>query len=420
MDRVILHVDANSFYASVECLYTPSLRGRAMAVCGSAQERHGIVLAKSAQAARRGVKTGMALWQARLACPSLCCVPPDFELYAHFSRKLRKIYEDYAGLVEPFGIDECWLDISQPGMDMAAGERVAQAIRRRVRRELGITVSAGVSFNKVFAKLGSDLKKPDAVSVISRENYRETAWPLPASALLYVGPSTAQKLARLGINTIGRLAGGEAAALEHALGKNGALLKAFAMGLDRSPVRAAGTEEAVKSVGNSLTPPQDIQTPIQARALVYLLAESVARRMRALGFKAGRVCLSVRGTDLTQCARQRALPEYTDETGRIADAANALFEAHFSAGLPARSMGLSCARLTPADAPEQLSMLDARRTLRARRLDQTLDGLRYRFGHLAVRRAIVLAGGELAGICPAGTGGFAPFVREEGADHEGL
>ena len=206
LSRIVLHSDANSYYASVECLYTPSLRGKPMAVCGSVDDRHGIVLAKSEMAKKNGVKTGMAIWQAKQVCPKLEVVPPDYELYMYFSRKLRHIYEDYTNQVEPFGLDECWLDISQRGRGIWEGEWIAQEIRQRMKSELGITVSIGVSFNKVFAKLGSDYKKPDAVTVISEDNYRQIIWPLPVSELIYVGPRTTAKLIKLNITTIGQLA----------------------------------------------------------------------------------------------------------------------------------------------------------------------------------------------------------------------
>ena len=391
-----MHSDGNSYYASVECLYTPSLRGKAMAVCGSVDERHGIVLAKSDAAKKRGVKTGMAIWQAKQTCPGLVIVPPDYALYMHFSEKLRRIYGDYTDKVESFGLDECWLDITQPSMDMAQGERIAHEIRTRVKEELGVTVS----YNKVFAKLGSDLKKPDAVTVISEENYQELAWPLPVSDLLYVGSRTAEKLARVGIYTIGDLAGADLGMIEHKLGKNGVMLKAFAMGLDQSPVMAADSAEIVKSVGNSTTPPHDIRTAEEAKAILYLLMESVAERLRALGFKARQVSVSARGLDLTSRACQRTIAA-TDGTAELAKAACSLFSERFSGELPFRSMGVSCGKLTPYDAPVQMDLFGAaEKRLRAERLDRTLDSLRYRFGHTVVRRGVVLIDPDFARVNP--------------------
>lgn len=402
MPRVILHADANSYYASVECLYTPALRGRPMAVCGSVDERHGIVLAKSEPAKKAGVKTGMAIWQAKQVCPALQCVPPDYPLYMDFSQKLRRIYEDYTNRVEPFGLDECWLDLSQPGRDIRDGEQTAHEIRQRVKAELGITVSLGVSFNKVFAKLGSDYRKPDAVTVIDEANYPSIVWPLPVSDLLYAGPRTTAKLRRYGVETIGDLAKMDAELLETKLGKNGIMLKAFAMGLDRSAVKASDAGEIIQSVGNSTTPPHDIRTPEEAKAIIYLLTESVGQRLRALGFRAKQISVLARGTDLISRSCQKTLDAATGSTARIAQEANALFAQRLCPGLPYRSMGISCGRLSPWNAPVQLDMLGvAERQRRQERLDRALDSLRYRFGHTIIRRGIVLEDAGFARVNPA-------------------
>lgn len=179
MERVILHCDANSYYASVECLYTPSIRQKPVAVCGDAEARHGIILTKNQIAKQYGIQTGEAIWQAKQKCPDLVCVPPDYALYIRFSAKMRKIYEQYSNRVESFGLDEAWIDVSNPGVTLRDGERIAHEIRKRIKRELGITVSVGVSFNKIFAKLGSDLRKPDAITVLSPDTFREKVWPLP-------------------------------------------------------------------------------------------------------------------------------------------------------------------------------------------------------------------------------------------------
>lgn len=401
--RVILHSDANSYYASVECLYTPALRGKAIAVCGSADDRHGIVLAKSEAAKICGVKTGMAIWQAKQACPQLECVTPDYDLYMHFSRKLRSIYEQYTHQVEPFGLDECWLDITLPGMNIQDGEQKAQEIRQRIKDELGITVSVGVSSNKVFAKLGSDYRKPDAVTVIGEANFKQIVWPLPVSDLIYVGSRTASKLMNFGIYTIGDLAHADSGVLEYKLGKNGIMLKAFALGLDRSPVKALDADEIIKSVGNSTTPPHDISTMEDAKAILYLLVESVGERLRALGFKAKQVSISARGTDLLSRSCQKTLDAATDSTARIAREAKSLFEARFIQNLPLRSMGVSCGRLVPFDTPVQMDMLgQADKRLREERLDRALDSLRYRYGHTVIRRGIVLADRDFARVDPAG------------------
>ena len=401
MGRVILHCDANAFYASVECLYDPSIRDKPVAVCGDVEARHGIVLTKNQIAKRYGINTGDAIWQAREKCPDLVCVPPDFPLYIRFSRRMRKLYEGYSDRVESFGLDEAWIDISGPGMDVAKGERVAHEIRRRIKRELGITVSVGVSFNKIFAKLGSDMKKPDAVTVIAPETFRDVVWPLPAGDLLFVGPATRRKLRLMNARTIGDLANLPDDLLKTRLGKPGLVLKSYARGLDCSPVMRADYKTAIKSVGNSTTPPHDLATPGDARCVYYLLAESVAARMREEGLRARCVSISARDTDLVTRSCQRMLSRATNLSGEIARAAMQLFDERFASGLPFRSVGLSCSALSPADVPCQLDFLgDEERRIRLERLEDAVDGLRRRFGHQVVRRAIVLVDGEYAQINP--------------------
>ncbi len=402
MERVILHSDANCYYASVECLYTPRLRGKPMAVCGSVDDRHGIVLTKSEAAKKLGVKTGMAIWQAKQLCPTLECVQPDYELYMAFSEKLRRLYGTYTDKVEPFGLDECWLDVSQPGLSMANGAALADEIRCRVKRELGITVSIGVSYNKVYAKLGSDYKKPDAVTTIDRKNYRDIVWPLPASDLLYVGARTYEKLARIGVFSIGDLARSSADTLAYKFGKNGLMLKAFAMGLDSSPVASTQADVPIKSIGNSTTPPRDIESFEDAKAILYLLVESVCERLRAQGMKARQISVSIRRTDLTGRACQRTLCLPTDSTRQIAQAACVLFRERFTADLPLRSMGVQCAQLAPADAPMQLDLFGrAEEQMKAEALDRALDAIRFRYGHKIIRRGVVMADAEYARVDPS-------------------
>ena len=401
MERVILHCDANAFYASVECLYTPSIRHSPVAVCGSVEERHGIVLTKNQIAKQFGVQTGEAIWQARQKCPDLICVPPDYALYIRFSRRMRRLYEEYSDRVESFGLDEAWIDLSNPGLTIRDGERIAHEIRLRVKRELGITVSVGVSFNKIFAKLGSDMKKPDAVTVIPPDSFRDVVWPLPVGDLLFVGPATRRKLADMNVRTIGDLARFDAECLRGRLGKPGLVLKAYAAGLDRSPVMPADARMAIQSVGNSATPPHDLQTPADARCLCYLLAESVAARLRQEGLRARCVSLSVRSAELVTRSCQQTLPRATNLTGEIAQAAVQLFDGRFAGGFPYRSAGLSCSALTPDDAPVQLDFLgDEARRIKTERLESAIDGLRRRFGHQIVRRAVVLADGQYAQLNP--------------------
>ncbi len=401
MERVILHCDANSFYASVECLYRPSLRHSPVAVCGSVEERHGIVLTKNQLAKQQGVQTGEAIWQARMKCPDLVCVPPDFALYLRFSQRMRKLYEEYAERVESFGLDEAWMDISNPGVTMGDGERIAHEIRNRIKRELGITVSVGVSFNKVFAKLGSDLKKPDAVTVIPPDAFQEKVWGLPVGELLFVGPATRRKLGEMNVRTIGDLARMDAGLLRGRLGKPGLTLKAYASGLDTSPVMPAQANAVIKSVGNSTTPPHDLQNTDDARCLYYLLAESVAARLRQEGLRAKCVAISARDTELVTRSCQQTLNRATNLSGEIARAALQLFQERFALGFPYRSIGLSCSALSPQDEPVQLDFMgDEAQRMKNERLENAIDGLRRRFGHQIVRRAVVLTDRQYATVNP--------------------
>ena len=401
MSRVILHCDANSFYASVEMLYDPSIRDKPVAVGGSVEARHGIILTKNQKAKACGIKTGEAIWQARQKCPELVCVPPDYPLYVRFGKKMRRLYEQYSDRVESFGLDEAWVDLTNPGVTIADGERIAQEIRQRVKEELGVTVSVGVSFNKIFAKLGSDMKKPDAVTVLEPETFRERIWGLPAGELLYVGPSTRRKLARMNVRTIGDLARLDTEIVQYCLGKNGLLLKAYANGLDESPVMPVDFRAAIKSVGNSTTPPHDIVTVEDARCIYYLLAESVAARLRQEGFRARCVTISARTTELVTRSHQRMLKKPTNLSGEIAAMAMQLFAERFQDGLPYRSVGISCSHLTMDDAPIQLDFMgDEEKRIAVENMERSIDELRRRFGHQVVQRGVVLTDRCFADINP--------------------
>ena len=284
VDRVILHIDMNNFYASVETLYDPSLKDIPMAVGGDKERRHGIVLAKNMLAKAKGVKTAEALWEAERKCPGIKFVPPHFERYAKYSRLAKEIYMQYTDMVESFGLDECWLDVTGSRRLFGSGREIAEEIRARVKDELGLTVSIGVSFNKIFAKLGSDYKKPDAVTEFTRENFKELVWPLPAADLLFVGKSTQEALRKYGIYTIGGAAKADRKLLKRLFGKAGEQLSMYANGEDRSPVRRVNEHEEVKSIGNSTTAVHDLKDDGEIRAELYMLSESVAQRLREKGF----------------------------------------------------------------------------------------------------------------------------------------
>ena len=396
--RTILHSDCNGFYASVECLYNPDIRDKPVAVGGDAEKRHGIILAKNEIAKAYHIKTGEAIWQARQKCPHLVVVRPHFERYMRFSRLCRRIYSDYTDRIENFGLDEAWLDVS--GND-AAGESIAQEIRERVKAELGITVSIGVSFNKIFAKLGSDYKKPDAVTVISKENYRDIVWSLPVEDLLYVGRSTKKKLNRLGVNTIGELAAFPLPALRSNFGKWGDILHTFSNGYDASPVMYADESSAIKSIGNSTTAIRDLESDEDVKMIFMVLCDSVCRRLREQGAKAGLVAIYVRDKELLSFTRQHKLSSPTDITEEILDTAMELFRANYGWEKAIRSVGVSVGELLPAGSPVQLTLLcDEHRRERQERLDRSLDMLKHRFGSFCVRQATLMKDPALSAFSP--------------------
>ena len=298
MNRTILHSDCNCFYASVELLHHPELRGKPVAVGGDPEARHGIVLTADYTAKRYGVKTGMALWQAKQVCPDITFLPPRMDLYLRFSRMAQEIYADYTDKREPYGIDESWLDVTDSATLKGDGFHIAQEISSRMKKELGITVSVGVSFNKIFAKLGSDYKKPDAITTMYEDEFQRKAWCLPVSDLLYVGNATNKKLYSMGIRTIGDLAKSDETLLVRKLGKMGSILWAFANGYDESPVKLENTSAPVKSVGNSTTTPRGMETDEDVKIVLYILAESVAARLRENGFRCRTVEISVRDKEL--------------------------------------------------------------------------------------------------------------------------
>lgn len=387
MERAILHIDCNKFYASVECLHRPEIRNKPVAVGGSREERHGIILTKNEIAASYGVSTGEPLWQARQKCPELIVVPPNFPLYKRFSKMARNIYKDYSDYIEPFGLDENWIDITGSSKSPPA---IAQEIRRRVKYELGITVSIGVSWNKIFAKFGSDYKKPDAVTVITRGNYKDIVWKSPCSDLLFVGPATKRKLNSYGIYTIGELANSGLSFLKSVFGKNGEILYSFANGLDTTPVCHMNDEQALKSIGNSTTTPRDMVNDDDVKTVFTVLAESVARRLREHGVKGRSVAISVRDCDLRSFTRQTHLKTHTDVSTEIITAAMALFRANYDWEKPLRSIGVSV-----SDFGEDILQFDLNGTVekheKLERLEHAVDDIRRRFGNYAVQRASLLA-----------------------------
>lgn len=405
-ERIIMHVDMNTFYASVEQAEHPELRGKPVVVAGKEELRHGIVLTKSQEAKAYGIKTAEALWEARAKCPGLVVLPPDYPLYKKYSTLARDIYYQYTDLVEPFGLDENWLDLTG-SIHLHGGQPrvVAEEISERIRAELGVTVSIGLSWNKIFAKFGSDFEKPDAITEITRENYQDIVWSSPVGELLYVGHATERKLAAYNVRTIGDLAHASDAYLKRRFGTIGLMLRTFARGEDATPVKAydparKDVERTVKSYGNGLTAPHDIFTASDAKALIYLLSESVAQRLREDGMRARTIAIGVRdGEDLTSYTRQTKLPYATAATRDVARTAWTLVLANerFDGTRPIRGLHVRATDLVAASEPEQLSLFESKRDI-ALRLDFTIDELRRRFGNLCIQRGAELVDEALAGV----------------------
>ncbi|MBR5970263.1 MAG: DNA polymerase IV [Lachnospiraceae bacterium] len=399
MDRSILHADCNCFYAAVEMLHHPEYAGQPLAVGGDPEKRHGIVLTANYIAKRCGVKTGMALWQARQACPSVIFLPPRMDLYLRFSRLVNEIYADYTDLREPFGIDETWLDVTDCLRCSGDALSVAEEISARVKKELGITVSVGISWNKIFAKFGSDYKKPDAITEITRENYRQMVWTAPAADLLYVGRATKAKLSRYGLRTIGDLATCDPLFLKRLLGKMGLVLSLFARGEDETPVSAETEAVPLKSVGNSTTTPRDLTTEEDVRIVLYLLSESVAARLKENGFAGKVIGISLRDNGLFTFTRQHKITVPTNVSEEIAQQALSLFRAHYDWSHPLRSVGVRVSELVPEGVPYQLNLFaDERERERQRRADGAVTEIRRRFGFFAVQRGLMFFDKQLSAL----------------------
>ena len=398
-DRVILHSDCNGFYASVECLHNPKIRNMPVAVSGDAENRHGIILAKNEIAKKYGIKTGEAIWQAKLKCPELVTVPPHFDLYKRFSNMARRIYSDYTDKIESFGLDESWLDVTEN--INGNGFEIACEISSRIKKELGITVSIGVSFNKIFAKFGSDYKKPDAITCITRDNFKNIVWNSPAEDLLYVGRATKRKLNNIGIYTIGDIAKTSPEILRNLLGKWGDLIYGFANGYDSSPVAHMNENSEVKSIGNSTTTPRDMKTFDDVKIVMYVLCDSVCRRMRQQGFMAKTVGISIKDNELNTFNRQQALDDYTNLTKVITDNAFRLFKKSYNMQKPLRSIGISVTDFVHDNIPHQMSLLNNEKNiLQNEELDKTVDKLKLRFGNYIVRPAVLLADKSLSAFNP--------------------
>ncbi len=391
--RTILHCDLNSFYASVELSLNPELKGLPVAVCGSKEDRHGIVLAKTEEAKKYGVKTAEAIWEAQRKCPDLIIIPPHHDEYVRFSHMVRKIYEDYTDLVEPFGIDECWLDVTGSERLFGDGKKIADIIRERIKKETGLTISVGVSFNKVFAKLGSDLKKPDAVTIIPFYDFKEIIYKLPATDMLGVGPNTGETLKRYGINTIGELASADKNFLIKKLGKTGECIWAYANGFDNSPVSHINYQAPVKSIGRGTTNPVDLKNNDEVYKIIMQMSQNVSHKLRKHSLKAGGVQISVKDSNLTVKQFQSPLAIPSQCFMDIAEKAFELFADNYNWNNNVRSITVRAINLSDDSEPVQLDFLqDYTAHEKLNNAEEAIEKIRNKYGISAIDVAMSIKG----------------------------
>ena len=378
-ERIILHCDLNNFYASVECELNPTLKGQALAVSGNPEKRHGVVLAKNEIAKKQGVKTGDTIWQAREKCPDIIFVPPHFDMYSMFSKQVFDIYSKYTCYVEPFGPDECWLDVTGSVNLFGSGEEIAEQIRQRVKKETGLTISIGVSFNKVFAKIGSDMKKPDAITIITKENFKDKLWGMPAGDMLMVGRKTTEKLKKLNIHTIGELANADDDVLDYHFGINGRKMKENALGLDNEPVREYVKSRKIESVGHGMTAVRDLKTEEDVNTMLCYLADLVATRLRKYGFKGYGVHLDLRSNELLHKTKQCKLGFATQTAAEIVKACNKMCKEIWTEGKPLRTISISVFDLVPDTNAEQTSLFE-KEDKKKEKMEKAIDQIRKKYG----------------------------------------
>ncbi len=388
MERVILHADMNNCYASIETKLNPKLKGIPLAVCGRREDRHGIVLAKSQEAKVLGVKTGEAIWEAQLKCPNLLIVPPNYDEYLKHSKWARDIYYDYSNQVEPYGIDECWLDVSGSLHLFGKGRDIAEEIRSRIKKELGITVSIGVSFNKIFAKLGSDMKKPDAVTEISRKDFKEKIWNLPVEELLGVGKASKKKLNRLMFFTIGDLARGDPDLIRMKLGINGVYLWNYANGRDYSSVTDRDYRAPVKSVGRGITTTEDLENNLEVYRIFRELSFGVSKALRSYGYLAGGIQISVKNNNLISKQYQKQISYPSLSSTILAEEAYDLFLEKYSWENPIRALTIRAINLIGEKSGSQLSFYeDYSKLIKREKVDDAFFKIRERFGDYSISYA---------------------------------
>ena len=391
MERCILHCDMNNFYASVECFLNPKLNTRPIAVCGETEDRHGIVLAKNYKAKGYGVITGETVWQAKRKCPGLVIVPPHYDEYVKFSKNAREIYSRYTDMIEPMGLDECWLDVTGSQRLFGYGDKLAYEIKESIKKELGVTVSVGVSFNKVFAKLGSDMKKPDAITVITYECFRKQIWHLPVSDMMGVGRATAKKLNSIGIHTIGDLAQYSCECLISKFGKCGEDVWRFANGLDISKVVTRDPEALDKTAGHGITTKEDLICNEEVWPVMLELTQNIGHRLHIYGKKETGVAINIRDNALNDRQWQCRLAFPSKSPYYIAKAAFQLFERSYGWIRPIRSVAVRAIDLISDDIPQQIDIFSDTEAINKREtLDLIIEELRKRYGMKIIRNAILL------------------------------
>ena len=398
-ERVILHSDLNNFFASVEIALNPALKGKPLIVCGDPKERHGVVLAKNEEAKKLGIKTAETVYSALKKCPDLQMVGSHFHEYKKYSLLVKEIYARYTDCIEECSIDECALDMTESTFLFGSGYEIAERIRKEVKEELGLTVSIGVSFNKIFAKLASELKKPDAVTEITRENYKTRVWGLPVGELLFVGKSTQETLRKIGVRTIGDLANADETLVSKVLGKRGRQLRVYARGEDDEPVKACKEKEDLKSVGNSTTLPKDIWDREEIKRWFYALAESVTARLRAADVgRANTVHIVVRDTQMKDVTCQTKIPP-TAHCGDIAKAAYALYCQHFPLGMRVRMLGITVSGFVYHIEQIRLDdVLDGQDYEREERMESAVEKIRKKYGYATLQRGLVMEDEKLNGL----------------------
>lgn len=402
-ERIVLHCDINHCYAQIEEMKHPRLREVPMAVGGHEEERHGIILTKNLKAKKYGIKTGESLREALAKCPQLMIIHPHYDEYLYYTKKVKDIYREYSNQVESFGLDEAWVDVSESVKLFGSGVKIAQMIQQRVYDELGLTISIGVSFNKIFAKFGSDMIKPSGLVEITHENFKEIVWNEPVEDLFYVGRATKEKLHQMNIFTVGALAQYELGRIKERLGKMGELIWGFANGYDVSQVAYNGYYDPIKSVGNSITTAKDISNANEAKLVFYVLCESVASRLRDAGFKGNVISISLRNKNLESFTRQRKIEKATNLTKEIMRVVLALLAENYSFLIPLRSIGITVSKLEEDREEVQLSFFDNEEDrITERKLEETVDQIRARYGFHKLKRCCMLEDNDLTNFNPKG------------------